>query len=360
MSCTLPLPTPPDRLPAAADTVTMGPPVLPIERIRLFSDKQWEEFVLEWADGLRSTYARVERCGGAGDMGRDVIALPDKDDPNIWDSYQCKHYDHPLRPSDIWIELGKLVYYAHREEFTYPRKYTFVAPQGAGTTLARLLKKPGELRQKLIENWDGHCKSAITATGEVALEGDLRTYLDGLDFSIFDYVPPLRLIEQHRATPWHLVRFGGALPERPECPVPPATPVSHEIMYLRKLFDAYGDHLKRDIRDHSDIAAEESLKGHYTDSRIEFYSAESLRSFSRDTLPPGTYEELQDEVHDGVRDEIRDDHADGYRRVIAVVKAAKNLQLTSHALVPRLKVKDRGGICHQLANDRDDVKWVKP
>ena len=359
MTQNVPLPTPPEPEQAHIDTVTAGPPILPIERIKLYSPEEWEVFVLEWAHGLKSKYAHVERCGGAGDMGRDVIAYPDKNNTDVWDNYQCKHYNHPLFPSDIWIELGKLVYYTYRREFTYPRRYWFVAPQGAGTTLANLLKKPDKLKQKLVQNWDNNCRTKITSTEEISLDADLRNYLDTLDFAIFDYVPVLLLIDEHRATPYHQVRFGGPLPVRPESPSPPATPASQEVTYLRKLFDAYEDHLKCDVQSYPDIENEQELKEHYGDSRIEFYSAESLHSFSRDTLPPGAYEELQNEVYDGVRDVIRDEHDDGYRRVVAVVRAAKNLPLTSHALVPRLHVRDRGGICHQLANERDNVKWIK-
>ena len=54
----------------------------------------------------------------------------------------------------------------------------------------------------------------------------------------------------------------------------------------------------------------------------------------------------------------RGDHADGYRRVVAVVKTARTLQLTSHPLISRIHNRDRGGICHQLAND-GKVRWVK-
>jgi hypothetical protein len=358
MSGTVPLQTPSNPHRVSLDTVTAGPPIPPIERIKLFSDKQWEEFVLEWADSLRVKYHRVERHGGAGDMGRDIVAFPNVDN-DVWDNYQCKHYDHPLRPSNIWTELGKLVYYTHRGDFTYPQQYWFVAPQGAGTTLSNLLKKPAQLRQGLIENWDKYCKTQITSTQEVPLDEDLSEYIASLDFNIFDYVPPLRLIDQHCETPWYVTRFGGGLPPRPEITPPPANPALNELVYLRKLFEAYGDRLKREVNNLLDINSEGELRGHYADSRIEFYSAESLRAFSRDTLPPRSYEQLQDEIHAGIRDEIRGDHDDGYKRVLAVARVARDLQLTSHALVSRLTVRDRGGICHQLANDRDEVRWVK-
>jgi hypothetical protein len=94
------------------------------------------------------------------------------------------------------------------------------------------------------------------------------------------------------------------------------------------------------------------------DARVEFYSAEGLRTFSRDTLPPGEFEKLQDELHSGIKDDLRGEHVDGYRRVVAVVKTARTLPLTSHPLTSRIHNRDRGGICHQLAND-GKVRWVK-
>ena len=141
MSQTVPLPTPLDPPDTSSDTVASGPLVPAMDLMKLFSSDAWEAFVLEWAYSLKSEYQLVEKCGGAGDMGRDVIATVSESDPDVWDDFQCKHYDHPLRPGDIWLELGKAVYYSHQGEFTFPRKYRFVAPQGAGTTLIKLFKK---------------------------------------------------------------------------------------------------------------------------------------------------------------------------------------------------------------------------
>jgi hypothetical protein len=100
------------------------------------------------------------------------------------------------------------------------------------------------------------------------------------------------------------------------------------------------------------------LREHFHDARVEFYSAEGLRTFSRDTLPQGEFEKLQDEVHSGIKDDVRGAHADGYQRVLAVVRTARALQLTSNPLTTRIHTRDRGGICHQLAND-GKVRWVK-
>lgn len=127
---------------------------------------------------------------------------------------------------------------------------------------------------------------------------------------------------------------------------------------MRALLDAYEDHLGKPIGIPADLSAEATLQGHFADARREFHSAEALRTFSRDRLRPGAFEGLQDEVYGGIGDDLRDDHDDGYRRVLAVVKTARALALTSHALNTSMFVRDRGGICHQLANDGIIEKWV--
>ena len=290
-------------------------------------------------------------------MGRDIIAF-DKTNPEIWDNFQCKHYKTGLTPGDIWVELGKLVYYTYTKEYTYPRKYAFVAPQGAGTKLSNLLRKGDSLKAQLIDNWDKHCKTGITATTEVILDSDLRTYINSLNFSIFEALPPLRIIAQHAKTRWHVTRFGGGLPSRPKVEPPPAAVAEHEVTYVRSLLDAYGDHLKCTVSAVPELDAHVDIREHFNDARLEFYSAEALRMFSRDSLPPGAFEELQHELHGGIKDEMRGEHSDGFRRVLAVVKTAKLLPITDHALKERLSVIDKGGICHQLAND-GKVRWVR-
>lgn len=342
----------------AADVVASGPLIHPEDRVRLFSSGEWERFVQEWVDSLRGEYELVERCGGAGDMGRDVIATV-KNDNGAWDNYQCKHYSDSLKPSNIWVELGKLAYYTKRLDYSYPRRYYFIAPRGAGTKLSNLLKKPGELKNELLKQWDAHCREGITVSATVECDAEMRTHIERLDFSIFQVTPVLRIIEAHARTRWHAARFGGGLPQRPEPLTPPSLPANNEALFVEELRRAYAEHLNQDVKDvDAGLANREDLREHFNDARVEFYSAEGLRTFSRDTLPPGEFEKLQDEVHSGIKDDVRGDHADGYRRVLAVVKAARALQLTSNPLATRIHTRDRGGICHQLAND-GKVRWVK-
>jgi hypothetical protein len=108
----------------------------------------------------------------------------------------------------------------------------------------------------------------------------------------------------------------------------------------------------------ADLDAHDDAREHFIDARLEFYSAEALKAFSRDILPPGAFEELQEELHGGIKDEMRGEHSDGFRRVLAVVKTAKLLPITDHALKERLSLIDKGGICHQLANN-GKVRWVR-
>ncbi len=342
----------------AADIVASGPPVHAVDRVGLFSADQWERFVYEWVDSLRQDYELVERCGGAGDMGRDIIATV-KGDPVIWDNYQCKHYEKALTPSDVWVEFGKLAYYTLNGEYSCPRRYYFVAPKGVGTKLSNLLRKPDALRAALMANWNKECRTKITQTKPVECDVVMMKHIESLDFSIFRSMTPHRLIEGHAKTRWHVAKFGGGLPSRPEPAQPPGSPTDNEAVFIDALRRAYADHLKECVQSlDARLVTREDLCEHLHDARVEFYSAEGLRTFSRDTLPSGEFEKLQDEVHSGIKDDLRSDHTDGYRRVLAVVKTARALQLTSNPLSTRIHTRDRGGICHQLANDRK-LRWVK-
>lgn len=72
-------------------------------------------------------------------MGIDVAGfVDDKRLQGVWDNYQCKHYDHAIRPSDVWAEFGKVIWYSYKGEYTAPRCYYFVSPRGAGTSLSRV------------------------------------------------------------------------------------------------------------------------------------------------------------------------------------------------------------------------------
>ena len=340
----------------SADVIATGLPVAPIDRLRILSPGAWTDFILEWADSLKMQYELVERCDGAGDMGRDVIAFEKSGVNDPWDNYQCKYYDDQLAPGDIWLELGKLVYYTHAGAFTVPRHYYFVAPHGAGPKLSSFLRSANKLRAGLLENWEQKCQSKITSTKEIPLDAHLKAHIEALDFSIFSAPSPLTIIEEHSRTRHYAARFGGGLPARPPAPTPPPTIAANEANYIRALLDAYEDRLRAILQSPGDIS-DTALKQHFKRARLEFYSAEALKGFSRDTVPIGTFDALLDEVHNGVADVLQATHPDAYERVLASVRHAKTLPLSSSPLLTKIYSPDKGGMCHQLANEQR-IKWT--
>jgi hypothetical protein len=172
----------------SADHVQAGLPIPKAARVQIFSPDDWEGFIEEWAGSLTG-YAIVRRFAGSGDMGLDVAGFTDAAGFTApWDNYQCKRYNHPLRPADIHVEIGKIIYYSWLGEYTVPRRHYFAASRDVGTTAAKLLLDPKKLRESVRQAWEKQCKHQITMTADVALAGDLLSYFDAFDFSIFGSV----------------------------------------------------------------------------------------------------------------------------------------------------------------------------
>ena len=92
---TTPVPAPPTAVGLNASQAATGAPIPPLRRLQNMPSEEWEIFILEWVDSLRNdkTHTAVHRCGGPGDMGRDVIGFKVAIDAAPWDNYQCKHYN---------------------------------------------------------------------------------------------------------------------------------------------------------------------------------------------------------------------------------------------------------------------------
>lgn len=74
--------------------VTAGEPIAPIVRLKTFNADSWEDVTLELVAHWKTQYKSVVRCGGGGDMGRDVIAY--SEDASKWENFQCKFYQNKL------------------------------------------------------------------------------------------------------------------------------------------------------------------------------------------------------------------------------------------------------------------------
>lgn len=261
-------------------------------------------------------------------------------------------------PTDAYTELGKLCVFTHRKDITIPRRYRFVAPCGVGTSLHDLMKKPEELKRKLIENWGKYCEGKISEVERFPLKGDLLKHVETFHFSIVWFVSPPEILNQHRRTRYWYQRFKSEPPERPSVPPPPDDIKHHEMTYVSKLLAAYSDYANQDLRDISDLDASPALKKHFRYSRGYFYYAEALARFSRDRLLPGAFEGVTQHVFDGVADIVSAPiYTSGYHRVLAVTDTAAKLPLPHSDLAPYVGPADKKGICHQLAND-DKLTWV--
>jgi hypothetical protein len=245
-----------------------------------------------------------------------------------------------------------------KKNMRLPRRYYFVAPRGAGTKLLNLLGDQEALKKELIAKWDSDVSEKITSTGKISLDGEFLTYVKAFNFSIFQAKTSLQIIEDHRLCPFHAARFGGGLPPRPDAGGPPDEVAPGESRYVAQLLRAYADHKKTSVPDAKALKAWAKLNDHFGRQRESFYHAESLRVFARDTVPPGTFEALQDDIHSSVIDICDEEYPDGFVRVCKVTQAARELHLTSNPLLSCAKPKDRDGICHQLVNE-DRLQWLK-
>lgn len=351
---------PPNCTGASATKIQFGKTFQPQQQILLYSADEWEEFIREWVHSQTSNYVSVRRYGGSGDMGIDVAGLADsKGLQGTWDNFQCKHYSNALMPASAALEVGKVLWHSFNKRYTSPRSYFFISPLGCGPALTRMLDEPNKLKEYILTNWDKCCSTGITSTVVIKLNGPFLDYVNVFDYSIFKAKTALEIIDQHRQTPYFASRFGGGLKDRPTVASPPAAPLEGESRYIEQLFEAYSDHTSETHTSLSSLTARTDLIEHFNRQREFFYHAESLRNFSRDTVPPGTFEELQSEVYAGVVDVEANIHADGYMRLNAVTLAASQLHMTSNALMSVVKIQDKKGICHQLANT-NRLRWRKP
>lgn len=339
--------------------ILFGTPIPAIDKLNIVSEDEFEDIVREWIAGYcESKYIKVWRTGGAKDKGRDVVAI--LNESGEWDNFQCKHYNNPLMPSDIWLELGKLCHYTFNKDYTLPRKYYFVAPKGVGPTVGDYLTKPNELKKQLYSEWDKHCKGGITAKVEIPLSVELKAHIDSLDFSIFTFLDPQELIEQHKQTNYYAARFGGGLNRRIKPTITPVDEAEISIRYVEQLFEAYSDHLKTVLSKISELNSHSELFNHFNRQRECFYWAEALNEFSRDRLPDGNscFYDLKEEIFHGVVDTSNLKHSSGYENILKTTAVAVALNIQSNALLSVSNIQDKIGICHHLANE-NKIKWVK-
>lgn len=332
------------------------PPTTPAQQVYFYSPNEWEHFIVEWAEGITDSYYQIKQLGGSGDRGVDVAAFKtERGLEGSWDCFQAKHYIRPLRWSDTYPEMVKMLLSVVDNAYCLPDKYVFVAPQGCGQTLNRLLSKPKALQNKFIDELNK--QSAVTRDLDAQALESIKNIAKSIDFSIFRSLELNEMLETHRRTRYYATRFGTALPNRPRANQAPVTPKPEEARYVEKLLDIYSEQDPVSCSDIASVVAHTKYGAHLQRQREAFYSAEALRLYARDAVPDGTYELLQDDVYTGVIDTAEANHSSGLERLQAVLSQSAKLDLSVHKLISVSTLKDRQGICHQLANV-DKLTWV--
>ncbi|WP_273320575.1 ABC-three component system protein [Vallitalea guaymasensis] len=338
-------------------SMIFGTPIEPIKRLITMSDVDFEEMINNWAFSyLQNHYVDVKRLGGAGDLGRDVIA--ERLDGKGEDIYQCKHYDHPIQPNEFWVEFGKLVYYTYKNEYSIPVNYYIVASQYIGPSLQKYIDNPDKINKELLTKWDSKCKNGITKKVEIQLDPGLQDYIEKFDFSIVGAISPVKLLEQYSKTIWFKYTFGGGIPKRPKKEKAPVEISDNEIKlnYICELLKVYEEKLNIPAMDVNKLQGSKAMYAHFMRQRDDYYSAQSLKRFSRDEYVDEPYEEIKEDVFGSVIDISLDDYSSSYERVNQTLQEARKIPILYQEF-DRVTSSDKSGICHELVND-NRLRWI--
>ena len=118
-----------------------------------------------------------------------------------------------------------------------------------------------------------------------------------------------------------------------------------------------------------DITTDEQLKRidkelyeNFQIQRERFFSAENLRLFARDSLLlENEYEKLKNEIYYAIVESLYKRNISAYDRLSECLTKAAEVAITNNLLTKCevVSVKDRQGICHHLANERENVTWKR-
>jgi hypothetical protein len=336
--------------------------VAPLQRLRyMMNEDTYEEVVQIWAykclkaDGK---YAQVNRVGGVGDKGRDVIAYLD-DTLSQFDLYQCKHYDHELNYSDLFGEIGKLLTYTFLKAYPTPKHYFILCPYGLAQSFRDLLQDDAKLlKAQLLTEWDTKVVKKVGKTYGKKLDPTLKTYIESFDYGIVKEINPLTFVDEFRekAASYFFWYFGGGLNSVKKAKIEvPSEPKEIECNYISNLYEAYTEHAGEVITQDniSDMGKEKYYK-HLDRSRSLFYAAEEIRLTSRQSTPPESdeFDELKSHVKTFIGNTYDDEYPDGFTKVKKVVEKAGEYKHAESLLIGQfLDSNAKQGVCHHLSNE---------
>lgn len=335
----------------------MTAPIQYGRQVLALSDSELEQFVRDWIDAKKPKYSEVESFTGSGDLGRDVVGfLSDKRHEGDWHNYQCKQYAKRLPTDGALLEIGKILYYAHKGEFSVPTAYFFVTPRGVNRNLERLIFNPSQFKTELIQNWDKYCAKSIVDGDTINLTSELQEVVESFKFESIRRIDLSSILNDDAAKPVLFKWFGADPGPAPKGAVP-AKVENFEIPYISQLVDAYGARDGKLFKTHEEVTQSSSHGSHLASQRERFYDADAFKRFYRDNTNESVIHEFEVDILNGVLDVCDLTHTDALACVNAVMLQAATVQaagpLASHARVP---VKQ--GICHHFVN-QGSLKWQK-
>ncbi|MBR2524953.1 restriction endonuclease [bacterium] len=335
-----------------------GKDVPDIKIFSLVSEDDFELMTEQWLFSMKDRYKYVKRIGASGDQGRDIFAYQDEN-MTILDIYQCKHYNNKLTPSNIYVEIGKLLYYTYNQEYVVPKNYYIISSKGCGTALTKLIENPEKFKSAIIQNWNNNCKSTITKEKSIELNTEFETFIKNFDFSIINEITPLNFLEEFEKTKYYSSWFGLRKFKRKTPPEPSNIIENNELTYVNKLYRAYGSVNKSSITNFKQLS--NKYQEHFSIQRKCFYSAEGLKEFSRDSLPTDeTFNDLQNQIMDPVKSQILcNTYKNGVECLNSAIAVATTLNIGNNSLSEFLKTNDRIGILHQVANEDESIEWTE-
>lgn len=328
-----------------------------LKRLREADEDTYEEMVCVWAALCleEKHYDSVYRIGGAGDKGRDVLAIIDSS-KGLFDLYQCKHYSGALNYGDLFGEIGKLLTYTKKGDYQVPVNYFIACPHGVSQGFLDLLNNDAEkLKTKIKTDWDD-VKKKVGKKNAVELDSSMVSYIDSFDFSIIHQITPVEFVESFkRSRGYYFQYFGGGFDEiTVRKLIVPTIPVDSEKNYITNLYDAYSESAGFTIDD-TNINENPLMGKHLTRSREKFYAAEEVRIASRMSSTPESddFEELKKAITNFVGDEYdSNEYKDGFEKVKAVVHRAEQYKPeTSSLIYCCINSNVQGGVCHHLSNE---------
>lgn len=319
-----------------------------IEILKLEAD-ELEELVKKWLAQEKATYVDFERYSGSYDRGLDAVGfLTNERHAGVWDNFQCKQLARSLGETEFLIEIGKVFYYSSIGEFTLPRRYIFVAPNGVSKNVRTYVGSPEKIRKILLDEWDKTVGNKIIQGKSIELTNELKGLISKYDFSKIEAWNNHKLIEQpnlRKVLHFHIDINPG---KAPAGSVPNNIEID-ERPYISQLIQIYSDDGGISYSSESEIYDHKMYGRHLVEQRRRYYDAEAFNRHFRDNIAEETLTQFTNDIYDGVFDEYFS--LTGITRVTAVMKSAGALHVSGvfgkHNSAPG-SVKQ--GVCHQLAN----------